>query len=694
MEVDAFFSAFSQVQLVKVDTHIDQVGFAAGRQYPPAKAYSNTVFHWKSACVYRALAELGNNQTIDYVEFPDRGGLAFCALQEHRLQGFLQATIFAVRLSVSYTMQMNVEARSIGMADLNLSDLERKCLRDCDVVVASCSAVGEATRNMFGFSCEEWDARLICHSPSVVLDFHVQAKVSTNASFGQPVVFSAGLDRVNRPDLFLRACVGFMRAEPRYSGTLIVVGEALDDVYAAQIRRLVPPMLAERTRFEPKLAQREREALYAGATVVFSSAFDADGMSPFEASLVGARVILNETNPAFGRDTPWIHGVNCLKFDGTSGGLGYVLALNFEGNDKLQVVSIPYTSWPWVASPRGSATWQPLVGEPLVSIVVPHFNLGTYLQETLKNLLEQNYQNIEVLVVDDASTDQHSVDIVDGVTRQADERLKVIRLSANVGLAAARNVGVRHATGRYVLTLDADDLIHPHFLLVGVAALENNRDFDIVVTPAGYFHDGEAPASPGASVSFSGYLVFTGEAVVAGLLENRFSTATALFRKSALERFPYDESLSCYEDWALFMKMCDAGLRVIVTTDIFFYYRKRAGSMVHAPRDALRMQIEYRDMLRSGAPDSVRQKSRHLLVGLASPAAGVSGSSGYDVLLKKLANGTFGPRGEFDDQVAFASLKVSRWLERTAPSMLRGGLGVARWAWRVGGRLRGKLDRR
>ncbi len=692
VDVGAFSAAFPQVRLVRVDTQMNENGGTVSPQHPPARAYSNTPFHWKSACVFRALADLGKECSLEYIEFADRGALAFCALQEHRLQGFLHETVFAVRLGASYTALMHAEARSIGMADLNLSDLERKCLRDCDAIVASCREVGEAARRMFGFNDEEWAPRLICHSPPVLLDFHAPTEVSIPASLEQPIVFTVDSQRLNRPDLFVRGIVGFMRAEPHYRGPMVFLGESVDEVYAAQVRRWVPLDLIDRMSFKSRLDQRERESLFSNATVVFSSAFDASCVTVCEASLLGARVILNATNPAFGKDTPWIDGVNCLKFDGTSGGLAHTVVRNFQGNSTLRTVQLSDAPWPWTVAPVRSSAWRFLADEPLVSIVVPHFNLGSYLQATLDNLLEQTYKNIEILVVDDASTDQYSVSIVNGIANQPSERLRVIRLAANVGLAGARNVGVRHAMGRYVLTLDADDLIHPSFLSVGVAALENSLEFDIVVTPAGYFHDGKGSGSPGASIEFSDYLVFSGEAVVAGLLENRFSTATALFRKSVLDRFPYDESLSCYEDWSLFMRMCDAGVRSIVTTDIFFYYRKRPSSMVHAPRDKLRMQMEYRDMLRSGAPDSVKQKSRHLLIGLASPAAGVAGSDGYDALMRKLTNGAFGARGEFDDQVAFASLKISRWLERTAPGLLRAGLGAARWMWRIGRQSQGRRD--
>jgi glycosyltransferase involved in cell wall biosynthesis len=692
----SFKTTFPNVELVEVDTRVDRNRFIESRQHPPASAYSNTPWHWRSACVFRALAALSKDRPIEYLEFPDLGGLAFCTLQECRIQGFLPDAVVAVRLHGSHTALLHAEARPLAIADLNLSDLERKCLRDCDCVIAPSPAVSEAVREVFGFVAEEWEPRVVCHLPPVALDRLPPAVDTAPASPDQAMVFASEFQPSGRPDLFVRAAAGLMRNRPHYTGSMVLGIRGIDDSYSAQIERLVPPTFAERSSFMPQATQPSLDALLAGATVVFPGAFEASSAIALEASLLGGRVILNGTNPAFGEDTPWLDGINCLKFDGTAQGLVRALERNFDKNEMLVPVRFPESPWPWVAAPRRKPVWRALDEQPAVSIVVPHYNLGAYLQATLDNLAQQTYGNIEVVVVDDASTEAHSVLAIEELARQVDARLKVVRLTTNVGLAAARNVGVRHATGRYVLTLDADDLVHPRFLEVGVAALENGAAFDLVVTPAGYFIDGEAPPSPGAAANFSDYAMFSGEAVVAGLLENRFSTATALFRKSALDEFPYLESLNCYEDWSLFMRMCDAGRRFLVTTDVFFFYRKRRNSMVHTPRDLARKRIEYSDLLRTSAAEPLREKSRHLLLGLGAAVAGnlaedgsLVGAPGTETTAQEVIDGLFGPGGHYDEQVVFASLKASRWLERKAPWLIRGVVSAARWVWQAYGVARG-----
>src|SRR5688500_15417732 len=95
---------------------------------------------------------------------------------------------------------------------------------------------------------------------------------------------------------------------------------------------------------------------------------------------------------------------------------------------------------------------------PVISVVVPVFNLGQYLEETLQSVLDQTYSNFEILVIDDGSTDPATRAVLDGLSRP---RTQVIRAPTNQGLARARNLGIQQARGRYLCALDADDKLGP-----------------------------------------------------------------------------------------------------------------------------------------------------------------------------------------------------------------------------------------
>jgi hypothetical protein len=143
-------------------------------------------------------------------------------------------------------------------------------------------------------------------------------------------------------------------------------------------------------------------------------------------------------------------------------------------------------------------------------------------------------------------------------------------------LPAARNIGIRHARGEYVLPLDADDCISPRFLEIAVGALEERREFDVVVPSAGYFLDDASLAER----RFCDYALFLGDAPSFGLVANRMSCATSLMRRSLFDEFSYDETLTSYEDWELYLRLVHSGRRFLVTNEIHFHYRKRPGSMV------------------------------------------------------------------------------------------------------------------
>jgi teichuronic acid biosynthesis glycosyltransferase TuaG len=88
-----------------------------------------------------------------------------------------------------------------------------------------------------------------------------------------------------------------------------------------------------------------------------------------------------------------------------------------------------------------------------VSVIIPMYNSSKYIKECVQSVLNQTYKNIELIIVDDMSSD-NSVEIVE---QFKDDRIKLIKLSKNVGAALARNKGIDNATGEYICFLDSDD---------------------------------------------------------------------------------------------------------------------------------------------------------------------------------------------------------------------------------------------
>jgi len=102
--------------------------------------------------------------------------------------------------------------------------------------------------------------------------------------------------------------------------------------------------------------------------------------------------------------------------------------------------------------------------DSLVSIITPAFNSASFIRDTILSVINQHYQNWEMIIVSDNSTD-NTIDIVMEYEKK-DERISLISLDHNVGAAAARNIALNHSKGRFIAFLDSDDLWFPEKLTV------------------------------------------------------------------------------------------------------------------------------------------------------------------------------------------------------------------------------------
>ncbi|UOQ67217.1 glycosyltransferase family 2 protein [Hymenobacter volaticus] len=200
----------------------------------------------------------------------------------------------------------------------------------------------------------------------------------------------------------------------------------------------------------------------------------------------------------------------------------------------------------------------------LVSVVIPCYNYGWLLPETLDSLLAQTYPHWECLIVDDGSTDTSKA--VAEEYQQRDARFCYV-YQANAGMSAARNHGLRLACGEYLQFLDADDLLAPRKLETQVAFLEAHPTVDLVYGDMRYFQHGSPQV-----LSRSGDMLDQrwmaevhgqGEAMVNVLVEKSIMVVNApLLRATLAKRVgPFSEDLRSVEDWEFWIRCALAGAR-------------------------------------------------------------------------------------------------------------------------------------
>jgi glycosyltransferase involved in cell wall biosynthesis len=124
------------------------------------------------------------------------------------------------------------------------------------------------------------------------------------------------------------------------------------------------------------------------------------------------------------------------------------------------------------------------LSDPLVSVIIPFFEARRFLAEAVESVLAQSYAPLELLLVDDGSTDGSADSVASLVDRH--DRVHLLRLSCNQGPAAARNVALRQARGGFVTFLDADDLMVADRIAFQVDYLRTHPGIDVVMGLAKY----------------------------------------------------------------------------------------------------------------------------------------------------------------------------------------------------------------
>lgn len=203
---------------------------------------------------------------------------------------------------------------------------------------------------------------------------------------------------------------------------------------------------------------------------------------------------------------------------------------------------------------------------PLVSIVVPSYNHGKFLEEALNSVLNQSYSRWECIIVNDGSTDH--TETVAKLFINKDRRFKYLR-KENEGLSSARNYGISMALGEFILPLDADDKISPAYVKKAVEAFQRDNSLKIVYCNAEKFGDENGPLE---LQSFS----------LSNLCKNNMIFCSALFRKKDWEKVGgYDENMIYgYEDWEFWISILKDGGQVKKLEDVGFYYRVKSRSML------------------------------------------------------------------------------------------------------------------
>jgi glycosyltransferase involved in cell wall biosynthesis len=211
-------------------------------------------------------------------------------------------------------------------------------------------------------------------------------------------------------------------------------------------------------------------------------------------------------------------------------------------------------------------------GTPLVSVIVPAYNVTDYIGDALNSVLAQTFTDYEIIVINDGSPDTETLE-----QALAPYMSRIIYLKQeNRGVSAARNIGITRARGQLLAFLDGDDAWLPHYLEVQVARIQADPTIDVLYPNAVLF-GGEAAAGE----EFMTACPSNGEVTFERLLlqECNVSNCSIARRDVIIRAGLFDESLRSVEDFDLWLRVIKQGGRIAYHRKVLARYRRRIGSL-------------------------------------------------------------------------------------------------------------------
>lgn len=214
---------------------------------------------------------------------------------------------------------------------------------------------------------------------------------------------------------------------------------------------------------------------------------------------------------------------------------------------------------------------------PLITVIIPCYNAERTLERCLTSVVHQAYDNLEIILVDDGSTDNSSK--IYESFQEKDSRIKILRQD-NSGVSKARNIGVKAAAGDYLCFVDSDDWVEPEYCSELYQIL-NEENADIAIIEASYENENGNIVFHKAT---SEEKVLDGKEALSMLLEDNVIQSHPwgkLYKTLFLKNVNFPENLKCYEDYSTLFKVFDKAQKVVKSNKKLYHYIQHDDSLSH-----------------------------------------------------------------------------------------------------------------
>lgn len=220
--------------------------------------------------------------------------------------------------------------------------------------------------------------------------------------------------------------------------------------------------------------------------------------------------------------------------------------------------------------------------EVTVSVVMPVYNSSLFLDESIQSILNQTFENFELLLTDDGSTD----DSLEKIKQYSDSRIRLIVHEKNMGLIFTRNEAVKQAKGKYIAFLDSDDIAIPERLEKQVAFLEKNADFGMI--------GGWVKTIDEKGIITDNTFIYTAkpeEIPIILIFNNYFGTSSVMLRKSCLPENPFEKEFPVAEDYNLWIRIAE-NYKVGNLQEFLIHYRMHGGNISQVRKEKM-IEMDY-----------------------------------------------------------------------------------------------------
>lgn len=562
--------------------------------HPVADAYQ---------CAEEVLQRIEEFGAPDVIECQDFHALGYFLLQRKWIEpGFLSEIPIIVHAHTPHYMvdALNGEMR-YRLPDYWIGQLEKACFHLADSVICPSRHMQEALEEEF-----EAHAMRLVQIPHAVMERAVEP---TDFRDSKTLLYFGRIEWRKGLDPLLRACDRLWRDGQDFRLNLIgqdtengLCAGSVKEFFKERYRGWVEE---DRLVFEPSLAHEAMlERLRLAGGVVIPSLWENYPNVCHEAMQAGQCILASRSGgqaEMLGEDDPagilfdhehregdlrralleWLGmkteerrelGSRAIRRIAEIGNADQILARRIRHFEELRGSTprtaegcFPFTDRRLREGPRAP---RPSIGEgPRLSVVIPHYNLGQYLEEAVESVLASDLEDLEVLIVDDGSTSPESRLVVDAFERHEDARVRVIRRE-NMGLAMTRNYGAEQARAPYVAFVDADDAVSPGFFSRCLEILDYYANVHLCYSWVKYFDDKE-----GVWMSWNTDLPY--------MLAHNLLIPICVVRRASFLRWGKNDPDMVFglEDFEGWISMLEAGCGGIAIPEALVRYRVRSASM-------------------------------------------------------------------------------------------------------------------